>query len=865
MIRLFKILIILFIIYFYTSISLFTQTYWDPQFANPNIVMVGADNIVCSEIWNNEIICGGAFQNSSGYTVNGIFRYNIQNNTFQTLGNGTQVGVGSSSIFRVNAIKADGNNLWVGGNFESAGGQTAYGFAKYDFIQNTWSGYNSLSYFPLNDVLSIGVTNQEVYIGGSFITAYNNSNDTLNYIVKFNKTNQQFEKIIGVGTIGANGPISAFYNDGSRLWVGGNFTNIAGIDAHKIAYLDLNSNTWHALEINGYKGLTGNAVFEIYAHNDSLYIGGEFTNAYGVNTNNFVMIDLTDSTVTTLGIATNNTIRGIRKINHKLYIGGWFMTPHKAMFAYNFQTNSIEFTGGPDVLDSQIWPTLNNLQVWNNQVLATGSFLFIEQYTQANGLGIYRPDANTWCFCSIGLNNSVNGKVNRIVKFKNNKIIVGGDFTIAGPCLVANKIAIYDLNTNSWEPLGNTPEFYGLKDIYSFVEDILVDGDDIYIAGQFQQAGTINAKNIVRYHYPTKTFHPLINYYDGYTMSLAKRDNWLYVGGNYKNVGVNLGYKYLTKYDLNTNQVYPAELNITGAVVYVDRLLYEDEKLFVAGYFDGNFLKAYSFAQSGYYGELFTFDLNINGQLLDLEYQDNKLYIAGGFDSIYSQNYSGVAIYDFNDHTFKPLDPNNPASINGPVTAIDYDNNRLYLAGMFSKVGNYQYSQVKRVAAFNFENNQWQLFGNENHNGIGGNDFLTGNFVNEISVIDGDVWFGGEFNYVNTDDSLLFSTYLARWHGAFLGLDEQENSFTGQNPAISVYPNPVNELLTIMINANQSFTNENYQLQILDITGKKIKQQSLTNQASNKFVVNLSDLKTGIYILQLMNSNDVFSQKIIKQ
>ena len=76
---------------------------------------------------------------------------------------------------------------------------------------------------------------------------------------------------------------------------------------------------------------------------------------------------------------------------------------------------------------------------------------------------------------------------------------------------------------------------------------------------------------------------------------------------------------------------------------------------------------------------------------------------------------------------------------------------------------------------------------------------------------------------------------------------------------INIYPNPVNNILYID-NYDLRFTN--YDVQIIDITGKTVQQLKISNQQSS---INVSHLLTGIYFLQLQNnSSTILTKKIIK-
>jgi len=78
-----------------------------------------------------------------------------------------------------------------------------------------------------------------------------------------------------------------------------------------------------------------------------------------------------------------------------------------------------------------------------------------------------------------------------------------------------------------------------------------------------------------------------------------------------------------------------------------------------------------------------------------------------------------------------------------------------------------------------------------------------------------------------------------------------------------VYPNPVKDLVTIDI---QSEISGAIQLSLFNILGTEVKkwESYYLNQGDQQFKIDLSFLKTGIYILKISSSKQVCSQVIKK-
>ncbi len=75
---------------------------------------------------------------------------------------------------------------------------------------------------------------------------------------------------------------------------------------------------------------------------------------------------------------------------------------------------------------------------------------------------------------------------------------------------------------------------------------------------------------------------------------------------------------------------------------------------------------------------------------------------------------------------------------------------------------------------------------------------------------------------------------------------------------ISIYPNPANDVLFIKGLGNLSGL---INIDIIDITGKVVQSSEL--QVASKMELNLSDLKSGVYIIQLHHSDFTHNQKLL--
>jgi hypothetical protein len=490
-------------------------------------ITYGVNGIVYSLAYDGSqyIYAGGDFQSAGGQQANNIARYDINNQYWEPLqdynsGSGTlQNGVDGI----VYTILIDGTfpnqKIYIGGEFLKVSGKDFYNIAFWDttnyvwnrvgtFLPTTENGTNG----PVYTIISNG--SGTFYIGGDFIgTDYNgatSNNPTVYRLATWNGSSWGF---IGASSTinGTSAAVHALYYDGSRLFVGGDFTAVDVGTNIPMNYISYWNSSWNQLTGGGGNGTNG-SVNAIASDGSRIYAGGNFTlvDYTGIGGTTAYNIAFWNGSWSVLSGGTGNGVNGqVRSICYdtstgEYYIGGSF--------------TGADYTG----IITNSGPFYNAV-IWNGS-----SWNFIGTSSTSNG---------------------TNGTVYSIyhnITFNNNTYM-GGNFNLIGYDGIngeqnANNIGYFD--GSKWFNL-RYKHGPGLDNI---VYALTVIGLDLYVGGAFTASNLTNVYGsytqlnyIAKWSTVNEAWYPLI--YDnsgtgeiglnGPVKALATNGTLLYVGGDF--------------------------------------------------------------------------------------------------------------------------------------------------------------------------------------------------------------------------------------------------------------------------------------------------------------------------------------------
>ncbi len=250
--------------------------------------------------FNGEIYVGGNFFSAGNVNSKSIARWN--GSIWQSFGN-VNNNPSFSTVLNLNVIN---NELYVLGNFDSIGNLLANGIAKFD--GQNWFTYPMLD--PIGYFNASAWFNGELYVGGNF-----DGGPGLQDIAKFDGTNWVS---VGGGLSGPNSSIDDMQLYQNKLYIVGNLLVGQGDPGNGIAMWD--GISWSQAG----SGLLPSTVSALHEFQGELFAGGAILNAGGLPVSYIAKWNGTNWL--SLGANFNNKAGCFASNNSDLYIGGGFLT-----------------------------------------------------------------------------------------------------------------------------------------------------------------------------------------------------------------------------------------------------------------------------------------------------------------------------------------------------------------------------------------------------------------------------------------------------------------------------------------------------------------------------------------------------------
>jgi hypothetical protein len=452
---------------------------------------------------------------------------------------------------------------------------------------------------------------------------------------------------------------------------------------------------------------------------------------------------------------TNSAVHAVLQVGNDIYIGGSFSVIGTVGASRVAKWNGTTWSALGLGINNGVYSTgsVNALAVASNgDVYASGSF------SQAGGApanNVARWDGTAWNAVGTSTANGTNGTVNALVVSGNGDVYVGGNFSQAGGGLT-NNVARW--NGTAWNALGS-----GIPNgASSYVLALAVAGNgDIYVGGQFTQAGGLAANNVARW---TGTTWRLLgtgatNGVNGFADALAVANNGdVYVGGSFGAAG-GLPANRVAKWNgVGWSSLGTGAGNGVNSFVGAITVASNGDVYVGGGFSQAGGVQADKVARwnGTSWSPVGSGAGVINGDISALVVAGNgDLYAGGNFTRL-----SGVLnnrVARWNGAAWSPLGaaPVGAANgVNGPVYALAIaGNGDVYVGGQFTQVGGVAASNVAR-----WDGIAWSTLGS----GVGGAPNVTSQVIALAVALNGDVYAGGYFTQAGGGMAV---SNVARWDG----------------------------------------------------------------------------------------------------
>jgi hypothetical protein len=287
-------------------------TAWNPG-ANSNVLALAyADNIV---------YVGGLFTNVAGVERRRLAALDAVTGD-ATAWNPNVLGRATVGIFAL--LAAEGNRLYVGGNFTNVMGTARNSLAAFGRstggLQN-WNpnpGISTANQSPSINALALSGTT--LYAGGDFTT---NGGQPRLRLAALDTTSGN---AVAAFNPGVSNPVAALAVSGNTLYVGGAFTNIGGQVRGRIAAVDATTGAVSVWNPDATPVAAATRVNALVVANRSVYAGGAFTAIGGAFRNRAGGLRVSDGQAHDWNPNANAPVRALYRTADALFVGGEFTT-----------------------------------------------------------------------------------------------------------------------------------------------------------------------------------------------------------------------------------------------------------------------------------------------------------------------------------------------------------------------------------------------------------------------------------------------------------------------------------------------------------------------------------------------------------
>lgn len=575
----------------------------------------------------------------------------------------------------INAVVSDGAGGWfIGGAFTAVGGSPRGNLAHIR-SDRTVTTFNPNVSGP---VQSLALAGNALYVGGTFTRLGVGSTAAVR--TNFAAVNAANGAVLGLAP-NPTGPVTAIAVFGSRLFIGGAFTQISGESRTNLAAIDAVSGAvteWDPRPSGRVNSLQ-------YAENE-LLVGGSFASISGVARQNLARVDPFTDTVSDWAPNPDGPVNAVLRAGTRIYVGGSFTNisgqPRRGFSSLDPVTAANGFDFG---MDGDARTIVSN----GSRVYIGGQFSQFGGNPRANAAAIELVNDNlsaTW-------SSEIGGAINAMAA-TTNLVYVGGVFNSIGGERRSG-LAALDEFTGQILPWNPNLRSEGTNESAGQVFSMIYSEQRIYAGGEFTKAGGVARTNLVAIDATTGEVLPWAPNPNGSVEVVQVAGTRLFLGGTFQNVG-GLSRTNLAAVDLNSGAVSDWSPNPDGTVF---ALAPSEQVMYVGGRFSllsGRRRSNVGAVNLGT-GAATPWDPFSQGEVRALALDGGRLFVGGAFASIGAQFRTNLAALD--TRTALATEWNTP--VDRTVEMLRIMNGLLFVGGQFNSVNGLPRN---RLAALNLTN-----------------------------------------------------------------------------------------------------------------------------------------------------------------
>ncbi len=595
--------------------------------------------------YENMIYIGGLFHLAGGDPARGVAGWNTTSGEWETFNGGFEGDFPNSLVYGM-SFAANGNELYVGGQFSYAGSVPARNIARWNGSEwsevgggaNNW--VRDLGFDDEGNLYAVGFFTMVDTIQVSGLAKWNGTNwespGNMRFVESWSPYVPELRKVRAL-----NGSV----------YVGGYFKVMNDEPAASFARWD--GTQWHKINGLGFThGLSPGTITAIQPVGDRIYIGGVFTTAGYLTLNGLVEWDETTSSWQKISDGSEDKgiydggIIALASSDNDLYAGGYFS------IAGGVYANNIAKWNGSE-WDHMSMGYINGIKGDVHSIFIDGDNVYVGgQFAWAGSVQAYhiaKWNGQVWSSLGIGVGGVPGPSVDAIYKI-GNYLYVAGHFAFVGDMendeLPANSIARFNLTTERWEALGNGIEY--VQGYPGFVEALEYDGTYLYAGGIFSRAGNTDIFSIALWD--GEKWLPLQpegkqDGVDGIVYTIKKHNNDILFGGIFA-LPDEPEIQHLARWDGTEWHEIGSGVSSTGGYARVRAIQTYQDRIIVGGLFD--------LAESTPVSNLAMWDGTgwdnlgggTNAQVNTLDIFGNKLMAGGWFTIAGGKPSISIAEYD---------------------------------------------------------------------------------------------------------------------------------------------------------------------------------------------------------------------------